>query len=89
MALAVILLFLMTNPIILHCASSLGYIKSNFFRDEKLNPIVQMSSRPPPPRGIVMYTQLAVGFNCDIYEMWESQASAPFLRSPPTRVNHH
>lgn len=26
-----------------------------------------------------MYTQLVVGFNCDIYEMWESGARAPFL----------
>lgn len=65
------------NPIMLQCASSSGYIKSNFFRDEKLNMIVQMSSCPP--RGIVMYTQLVVGFNCDIYEMWESNICAPFL----------
>lgn len=69
--------FLTINPVILHPASSLGYIKSNLFRDEKLNIIVQMSSCPP--RGIVMYTQLVVGFNCDIYEMWESDACAPFL----------
>lgn len=69
--------FLTINPVILHPASSLGYIKSNLFRDEKLNIIVQMSSCPP--RGIVMYTQLVVGFNCDIYEMWESEACAPFL----------
>lgn len=39
--------------------------------------IVQMSSCPP--RGIVMYTELVVGFNCDIYEMWESNICAPSL----------
>lgn len=70
-------LFLQMNPIMLQCASSLGYTKSNFFRDEKLNMIVQMSSCPP--RGIVMYTQLVVGFNCDIYEMWECNIWALFL----------
>lgn len=37
--------------------------------------IVQMSSSPP--RGIVMYTELVVGFNCDIYETWESNICAP------------
>lgn len=40
--------------------------------------IVQMSSCPP--RGIVMYTELVVSFNCDIYEMWESNICA--LPSP-------
>lgn len=70
-------LSLQMSPIMLQCASSSGYIKSNFFRDEKLNMIVQMSSCPP--RGIVMYTELVVGFNCDIYEMWESNICAPFL----------
>lgn len=39
--------------------------------------IVQMSSCPL--RGIVMYTELVVGFNCDIYEMWESNICAPSL----------
>lgn len=70
-------LSLQMSPIMLQCASSSGYIKSNFFRDEKLNMIVQMSSCPP--RGIVMYTELVVGFNCDIYEMWESNICALFL----------
>lgn len=40
-----------------------------------------------------MYTQLVVGFNCDIYEMWEGKARAPFLLCQrgfflPARVNH-
>lgn len=70
-------LSLQMSPIMLQCASSSGYIKSNFFRDEKLDMIVQMSSCPP--RGIVMYTELVVGFNCDIYEMWERNICAPFL----------
>lgn len=70
-------LSLQMSPIMLQCASSSGYIKSNFFRNEKLDMIVQMSSCPP--RGIVMYTELVVGFNCDIYEMWESNICAPVL----------
>lgn len=70
-------LSLQMNPIMLQCASSSGYIKSNFFRDEKLNMTVQMSSCPL--RGIVMYTELVVSFNCDIYAMWESNICAPFL----------
>lgn len=64
------------NPVMLQCTGSLGYIKPNFFRDEKLNMIVQMSSCPL--RGIVMYIHIVVGFNCDIYEMWESNVCAPF-----------
>ena len=59
--------------------------------------IVQMSSCPP--RGIVMYTQLVVGFNCDIYEMWESNVCALSLSwdkatqrisffFPPERIVH-
>lgn len=66
------------NPIMLQCASSSGYINSDVFRDEKLNMTVQMSSCPP--RGIAMYTQLVVGFNCDIYGMRESNICAPFLQ---------
>lgn len=70
-------LFPQMSPIMLQCASSPGYIKSNFLRDEKLDMILQMSSCPL--RDIVTYTELVVGFNCDIYEMWESNICAPFL----------
>lgn len=71
--------FVPINPVLLQCTGSLGYIKPNFFRAEKLNMIVQMSSCPL--RGIVMYAQIVVGFNCDIYEMWESNVCASFRLS--------
>ena len=68
--------FLTINPVILHCKSSLGHIKSNLVHDEKLNDIVQKSRFAPG--GIVMYTPLVVIFNCDIYETCEGNACAPF-----------
>lgn len=56
------------NPIMLQCAMLFGVHKfQHLLRDEKLNATVQMSSCPL--RGIAMYTQLVVAFNCDIYGM--------------------
>lgn len=55
-------------------SSKLDY-RINVFHDEKFTMIVQMSSCPL--RGIVLYTEHAVGFNCDIYEMWESNICSP------------
>lgn len=56
------------NSIMLQCAMLFGVHKfQHLLRDEKLNASVQMSSCPP--RGIAMYTQLVVAFNCDIYGM--------------------
>lgn len=58
--------------------------KIQLIRDEKLDMIVQMSRCPP--RGIAMYTELVVGFNCDIYEMWESNIFSPFFLSPVPKL---
>lgn len=70
-------LSLQMSPTMLQCASSSGYTTPNFFHDEKLDMLVQMSSCPP--RGLAMYTELVVGFNYDIYEMWESNICSPLL----------
>lgn len=46
-------------------------------RDGKVDMIAQMSSCPL--RGIASCTELVVGSNCDIYEMWKSNICARIL----------